>query len=952
MQIRRIGRWLLLALLLAAAVFMQGDATRSAPSLPPDQPTTLARDFVYPDELPARAPDPVTPGVTLKSEARPRSAASSPPPLAYPQGKEQYTSFSGAVYTLNALAGRHVTLLVPDRWLDPAVLPAPELWRLVDSADLTYDLYRSLTGSEPRGDGPVRVAVVQIDPSLAELAVVGHKGVELADTAQTLDRMRDELTRRPTFGPLAHGLQHNFDLNSSYVARSPADAHAWTTLLDAAARQFGRQPDATRAPDDYATQSPAPLDDYLNAATSAWSQFTPGQPPGDADVIWAAVLTRIGRAAGPAFWPSYFAALGASVSTSPPPGDSTPQQKDDLYWLAVSRALGRNASCAAAYFKWPLSGAASAQLASAYGDLPAPVCADLDKDGFTPLSGDCDDRDASTYPGAKESGDGKDQNCNGVASELDVPERDLTPDPSGDLSPDAALNSQLTPGQRLVATLADAADADSVIFTLPDTTPADPDGNADVLILTRSSSPSSLLSVAVSSADGTPTGITLQHPNSYLAALHHLRAGRPQRLRLTVSRADFGSRSPVQYELYVGEDPRPLPGEPKLGQPASDPTGARTLTAEWDEQTWTRLSLSGVTHIRYWLSGLGWAATVPASRQTRAVVTPSAAVSSYRVQAVKEDPAGGWYHPLTPVSQPLFFSAADQAPAAQAPVSNTRATIPRAAPLPASARPAPSRRARACLAPSTIITAEFAAPSAATDWLAAPSEGVTDSNGQVHYPREKLGWRLTVSSSPAELISVTNAGPDPNNLQPRIRITAVTGPDLKPGDSTVTVTRDSTVVASFTACVAAISPAVWADAAGYAIGLAGTAGSPMPASALSFSSPEIAPLLSARPVTLFGTGFRAAPDTDPSNNVGLSSPNVAETYSPASVVLKDGSGRILTAKVTYVGPPAQGPFGLDQIVVYVPAEAATAGEVEIHFTTAAGASLPATDESVKVRVAP
>lgn len=952
MQIRRIGRWLLLALLLAAAVLMEGDATRSAPSLPPDRPTTLARDFVYPDELPARAPDSVTPGVTPKSEARQRAAATSPPPLAYPLSKAQYTSFSGATYTLNALAGRHVTLLVPDRWLEPAVLPAPELWRLVDSADYIYDLYRSLTGSEPRGDGPVRIAVVGMSPGLAELAVVGHKGVELADTAQTLDRMRDELTKRPTFGPLAHGLQHNFDLNSSYVARSPADAHAWTTLLDAAARQFGRHPDATLAPDDYAAQSPAPLDDYLNAATSAWSQFAPGQPPGDADSIWAAVLTRIGRAAGPAFWPSYFAALGASVSTSPPPGDSTPQQKDDLYWLAVSRALGRNASCAARYFKWPLGGAASAQLTSAYGDLPAAVCADLDQDGFAPVSGDCDDSDASTYPGAREAGDGKDHNCNGVASERDVPERDLAPAPSGDLSPDAALNRQLALGQRLVATLADAADADSVILTLPDTTSAAPDGNADVVILTRSSSPSALLSVAVSYADGTPTGITLRQPNSYLAALHHLRAGRPQRLRLTVSRADSGSTSPVSYELYVGEDPRPLPGEPKLGQPASDPSGARTLTAEWDEQTWTRLSLSGVTHIRYWLSGQGWAATVPASRQTRAVATPSAAVSSDRVQAVKEDPAGGWYQPLTPVSQPLFFDAADQAPAAQAPVSNTRAAIPRAAPLPASARPAPSRRPRACLAPSTIITAEFAAPSAATDWLAAPSEGVTDSIGQVHYPREKLGWRLTVSSSPTELISVTNAGPDPNNLQPRIRITAVTGPDLRPGDSTVTVTRDSTTVASFTACVAAISPAVWADAAGYAIGLAGTAGSPLPASALGFSSPEIAPLLSARPVTLFGTGFRAAPDTDPSNSVGLSSPNVAETYSPASIVLKDGSGRILTAKVTYVGPAAQGPFGLDQIVVYVPAEAAAAGEVEIHLTTAAGASLPAAAESVKVRVTP
>src|SRR5205085_12254978 len=128
------------------------------------------------------------------------------------------------------------TMADPDSGLDPAALPAAELWRLVESADYTYDLYRSLTGFEPRGDGPVRIAVVQLDPGLAELAVVGHRGLELADTAQTLDRMRDELTRGPTFSPLAHGLQHNFDLYSSSVARPPADFHAWTTLLDAAAK--------------------------------------------------------------------------------------------------------------------------------------------------------------------------------------------------------------------------------------------------------------------------------------------------------------------------------------------------------------------------------------------------------------------------------------------------------------------------------------------------------------------------------------------------------------------------------------------------------------------------------------------------------------------------------------------------------------------------------------------
>ena len=45
------------------------------------------------------------------------------------------------------------------------------------------------------------------------------------------------------------------------------------------------------------------------------------------------------------------------------------------------------------------------------------VCVDLDGDGVTPCSGDCDDTDASVFPKAAEACDGVDNNCDGTVDE-------------------------------------------------------------------------------------------------------------------------------------------------------------------------------------------------------------------------------------------------------------------------------------------------------------------------------------------------------------------------------------------------------------------------------------------------------------------------------------------------------------------------------------------------------
>jgi len=58
-------------------------------------------------------------------------------------------------------------------------------------------------------------------------------------------------------------------------------------------------------------------------------------------------------------------------------------------------------------------------LANSCGDLPANE-ADADRDGASTCAGDCNDADASVYPGAVETCDGVDENCNGKVDEAAV----------------------------------------------------------------------------------------------------------------------------------------------------------------------------------------------------------------------------------------------------------------------------------------------------------------------------------------------------------------------------------------------------------------------------------------------------------------------------------------------------------------------------------------------------
>lgn len=95
----------------------------------------------------------------------------------------------------------------------------------------------------------------------------------------------------------------------------------------------------------------------------------------------------------------------------------TPEQKNDFFVEALAYGANADISSELDVWYWPLSQATRDKLRHIY---PAanPNTQDADSDGWSPALGDLDDHDPSIHPGAVETIDGKDNDCNGFIDEV------------------------------------------------------------------------------------------------------------------------------------------------------------------------------------------------------------------------------------------------------------------------------------------------------------------------------------------------------------------------------------------------------------------------------------------------------------------------------------------------------------------------------------------------------
>gem|GEM_PF-1935242 len=316
------------------------------------------------------------------------------------------------------------------------MLTVGQAWELVDQADFLYESFKELSGTEPLGSGPLRIAFV--DNCGAGCGYVGYKGVELQPYFASGGVWFARGDIPDLYGYMAHEMTHNFDRWSSYVMCGPDIAHAWTSFMDVyvvAANQQGATPNSNSG----RGYSPAELlkkrvdeffQPYLNAVGASWSTCVRDGTCTNINPVTTqgGFVARLAQIIGPAATRGALVELrDAATNRGLKPGTMTPEQKNDLLLECFSRGAQTNLACLVAPLNWTISHGMQSQLDALFGTNNA-VCNDADGDGYTPLQGDLNDAQADIHPGAVEVVNGIDDDCSGVIDDILVVESVDFPD--------------------------------------------------------------------------------------------------------------------------------------------------------------------------------------------------------------------------------------------------------------------------------------------------------------------------------------------------------------------------------------------------------------------------------------------------------------------------------------------------------------------------------------------
>jgi hypothetical protein len=363
-----------------------------------------------------------------------------------------YTDVFGGQHTLRAFSGRRVRYALPDSWVDgsaQALTPA-ELISLVEKTDLLYERMAEVVSSEPRGAGLLTIGAIPLpsgEGGVAGRAAVGEKRCDISAGLAT--SVKQSLAEGRLQDTIRHELAHVFDVYHNFIYYYSDSSHAWVDFWMEYGEYLTRSGPYAVAP-DLVLQTK--LFDFTRrydalATSDTWARCVkPGSVcEGErvfANKVFAGLFLRYERLHGRAalarafdFYRQY--ALTHSLASA---AFDTPEFKTDLLAEALSYGIGADAGPELAAWFWPISAAAREKLRQTYPQ-PNPFVQDADGDGWTPVRGDFDDRDPSVHPGATETANGKDDDCNGYVDDI------LRPAGTTLFSPPARLAGSLQAGQ-------------------------------------------------------------------------------------------------------------------------------------------------------------------------------------------------------------------------------------------------------------------------------------------------------------------------------------------------------------------------------------------------------------------------------------------------------------------------------------------------------------------------
>jgi uncharacterized protein (TIGR03437 family) len=362
-----------------------------------------------------------------------------------------YQSLDGGTYTLRAFSGRRIRYALPNSWLDSSAqsLTPDELVTLIERTDLVYEKMMDVIGGEPRGDGLMTIAVVPLagEGGAQGSALLGVKRMEI-DSKQ-LVATKAALAQGTLSDTILHEIAHTFDIYRNYLSYYTDSSHNWTEYWIAYSQYLLHFGDYNSAP-ELALQEKVYYFTNLwdkRASSVSWTQCVKNGGGCESEGISAnrasaGLLLRYARLHGVEAVKRVFE-FYKNYKASHDPNEIftfTPEQKNDLLVEALAYGANANISGELDAWYWPLSDSAREKLRQTY---PAqnPAVIDADGDGWSPIRGDLDDHDPSVHPGAVETVNGKDDDCNGFID-------DVARTASTTLfSPPARLTGHLLPGQ-------------------------------------------------------------------------------------------------------------------------------------------------------------------------------------------------------------------------------------------------------------------------------------------------------------------------------------------------------------------------------------------------------------------------------------------------------------------------------------------------------------------------
>lgn len=346
----------------------------------------------------------------------------------YPPSENiSYQDLDGNTSTLRAFSGRYVRYALPESWIDLSGahgLSPTELVTLLDRTDSLYGQLKESVNGEPRGDGLMIIAVVPLagEGGVQGTALLGVKRCEIA--VSQLSATKAALAQGTLSETILHEVAHTFDLYRNYLSYYLDSSHSWTEFWIAYSQYLLRFGEYRSVPEIALQEKVYGFTNVWDkrASLSSWEQCVKtgaGCDGVSANRASAGLLLRYARLHGQDAVRRVFEFYKNYKATHDPNEifDFTPEQKNDLLVEALAYGANANVSGELDAWYWPVSQAMRDKLRQTY---PAtnPTTQDADNDGWSPARGDLEDHDASVYPGAQETIDGKDNNCNGFIDEV------------------------------------------------------------------------------------------------------------------------------------------------------------------------------------------------------------------------------------------------------------------------------------------------------------------------------------------------------------------------------------------------------------------------------------------------------------------------------------------------------------------------------------------------------